>query len=132
MLRAEELRIGNYVNYKYFNPDPKNSGFCFEKVIIVGVLKSDLYFKHINGRHINRIKELYPIELTEEILTKTAFYCPDSECFIVKNCTLRLYDYYEDGFMCVIFGNESHFIKYLHQLQNLIYALTGTELEVNL
>lgn len=112
-MKSEELRIGNYYN--------ENGEY---KKVCVNVIQA--------LRVSDRIW-IKPIELTSEIISKTSFYyCLDSESFMISDCTLKLYDYYDDGFMCVIFGNELRFIKYLHELQNLYFALTGEELEIKL
>lgn len=120
MIQANELRIGNVI-------------YLQNKPIKVNI---DTLNRILNPEYSENIKfkdQYKPIELTSDIISKTHFYYDsDSESFQISDCTLKLYDYDDEGFMCVIFGNESHFIKYLHQLQNLYFALTGQELEINL
>ncbi len=115
MIQANELRIGNYI---------------YNEVQEINFKACSIVIHRLSHEDSEGYK---PIELTSNIISKTHFYYDsDSESFQISDCTLKLYDYDDDGFMCVIFGNESHFIQYLHQLQNLYFALTGKELEINL
>ena len=78
---------------------------------------------------------LEPIELTEGWLIKLGFgywedvgqwYSPD------EDCTLRL-DHYTKGDEDKLGFFEDEYavkVKYVHQLQNLYFALTGEELEI--
>ena len=80
---------------------------------------------------------LEPIKLTEEWLLKfgfryyqNAYYAPDEEEYFIINTKY--------GFNFISFsevdGSEwaiKFDIKYVHQLQNLYYTLTGKELEIN-
>lgn len=73
---------------------------------------------------------LNPIPLTEEILLKCGS-CLDRAYYILTPVEMR-YSYKRKEF-CVFFNTEVICcIKYLHQLQNLYFALTGKELEVKL
>jgi hypothetical protein len=86
-----------------------------------------------------------PIPLTFEILEKCGFvnssvkqwYHPETMLFELRNITALG----DEGFKIIagwnvehrgIFRGISKEIKYLHQLQNLYFALTGDELPVNL
>lgn len=130
-MTAKEIRLGNIVNYKYWNPNPKGGEWCFEMVEIVGLLQDTFYFKFRNNNSVKKIKELYPIELTEGILLKCGFewshYHPDT----------AQREYYINNDFGIELFNERYYklnteIKYLHQLQNLYFALTGEELEIKL
>lgn len=84
------------------------------------------------------LEDLQPIPLTEEILLKCGFedgcksiyaiYLPnDGSYFHVK------YSVHNNGFYVVLEGfYASRRIKSVHQLQNIIFALTGEELKINL
>lgn len=109
MIAANEIRVGNLI---------LNDGV---------VVKSD-------GRTIFDIwgenKVYLPIELTEEWLLKFGF---ESELTGVHKEQWQLYK--KDHFVlhwrnefCEFGWIESIEIKYVHQLQNLFYALTGEEL----
>lgn len=135
-MKATDLRIGNIINYLCEDNLDERKEWYEPAVIDWHDLK---YLSEREERNKvlipdKKVKPNYePIELTSDIISKTHFYYDsDSESFQISDCTLKLYDYDDDGFMCVIFGNESHFINHLHQLQNLYFALTGKELEINL
>lgn len=115
LMEAKELRIGNWYEhngeYKQVSPNT-----------IVEVWEA---------------KRLWckPIPLTTEILEKAGFKKIEGigwECYNLTNydisvylngfATIRTYDEDADKFPC----------KYLHQLQNLYYALTGEELDIKL
>jgi len=125
----QELRIGNIVyfnNYKQLDIDQiKTLTFIdFEQIC---------YDKHAN--------RFSPIQLTQEILEKWCGF-NDGEIRISDNTYLILDE--DEGYNVFIkqfnaIGSTPDIetvlmpkcIKYLHQLQNLIYALTGEELKVN-
>ena len=115
-MKANELRIGNYVNY---NEDP-------------------FVIKMIRDREYN---DFIPIPLTEEWLLKFGFelqygfggirrYYKDR--YLIEKGISQFFD---NGmsFRITINNTESthaNSIKYVHQLQNLYFALTGEELEI--
>jgi hypothetical protein len=77
-----------------------------------------------------------PIPLTEEVFLKFGArkYQNDHGCdsysFDVKlSSPLSFYDKNVNGFMC---NKTSYFVEYVHQLQNLFFALTGEELKMEL
>ena len=129
-IRAEELRIGNWVNY---------------------LMGGDCQIE--NGREIDAFEKNTPtpIQLTPEILEKAGFkkekysYFTDwvhwldgygfSLKYTVHNNTKKPNEF-------VIYGNggyddagERDILKtcqYVHQLQNLYFTLTGEELQIDL
>ena len=120
-LRGQDLRIGNYIANKYANQ------------IIVDL---DCLNRILKG------KEFYPIELTEARLKRLGFenyqdewlrikIKDDSElCFSIMedNVTDNAGIWKEEDAK----GNGGWFYLdciYVHQLQNIIHALTGQELE---
>lgn len=135
MLRANDLRIGNIVLYKpYGNRDG-------EPVIIAGMLGMKAYFnKHSNESGM--FHNLEAIPLTPELLQKCGFEKRDHDD--------KVYTYDADNIRIPIclhwpgINGEcsltdvphtqilSERFKYVHQLQNLFWCITGTELEVNL
>ena len=133
MVQANELRIGNYISYKN------------ERWIKVG-------YHEIRYAVLYPDTSYYPIPLTFEILEKAGL--PDQEInekgcgwfhrgnFLVgktkyhyhfhknsKRLTLAIVVTLEKGSDTTAFAWD---IYYVHQLQNLYFALTGQELEVNL
>lgn len=108
MIQANELRIGNWV-YSL-------------------ILEENAQITSINSS----IKDLLnPIELTEEILLKCGFKHKGGGFYIHCKSLIELCNvsdkFFVVGFKDVSLGN----IYYLHQLQNLYFALTGQELEIN-
>lgn len=142
MIDARELRIGNIVyfnNYEQLDIDQiKNLTFIdFEQIC---------YDKHAN--------RLSPIQITTEILEKWCKFDIVKETYNNGKENIIRADFFIDvyTFLSVYHNNdiiltqikekkvyalnEMERIKlkpvlYLHQLQNLIYALTGEELKVN-
>lgn len=122
-MKASELRIGNKIRFIDI-PDCEaevNAILQYEKVVL--------------GNDINHVKDetwgldaLEPIPLTEEWLLKFGFY-KAGESDGVK--WFNLNDDWE-----LELGEEIFFwvedypaeVKYVHSLQNLYFALTGTEL----
>jgi hypothetical protein len=109
MIDARELRIGNIVN---------RFGYA-------------TFVTEINEYYINdclfTIKEYHPVYITEEWLIKFGFKKQE----ILK----KVYEkdvYAKTGFLIHaiddFFNLRGVSIKYVHQLQNLYYALTGQEL----
>lgn len=95
---------------------------------------------HINGDELSKWR---PIPLTEELLKNTGFYIderrPNKHVYVTEASgeyfdvlkrvendyfTIRFRTYYDD----VNFDN----FKYVHQLQNLVYDLTQTDLKIKL
>ena len=121
-MEANELRIGNYVNINRAHGRGENQ----------------IKVKEINLHYLNQVqrneKYIEPVLLTEEWLVKFGFVKLDYHRFKIKPS--HYFDYYytysvkdncfrmyvEDGIMCL------STIEYVHQLQNLYFALTGFEL----
>jgi hypothetical protein len=117
-MKATELRIGNKVLYK---------NGIIDVIIISGISYS--FGKYDVTINPNRkwimvdIKTISPIPLTEEWLLKFGFESLLSGAGYVKNRTEIGYNH--NGFYIITSGLK---IEYVHQLQNLYFALTGEEL----
>ena len=115
MIKANELRIGNWVN---------------DKIGLVTIGE--------NGK-INFADVYEPIPLTPEILEKCGFKTNKLQNLFkrVKEKTegmkseIHLGDYYDERKYYYLVGLNIRII-YLHQLQNLYFALTNEELIINL
>jgi hypothetical protein len=119
MIKAEEVRIGNWVQYEG-GPN-----------MIMGIMSTyDLdtqYRVEINPPDCFDvfIQQLYPLPLTEEWLERFGYNVDDT-----------MYDmgfeFMEDGSVEFYYGNDPSTakLKYVHQLQNLYFALTGEELKL--
>ncbi len=119
MIKANELRIGNW----YINTEEAGSYYKFEE--------EDAHF-------IQDFKSVAePIPLTPEILEKCgfkiinhihgySFYTMDRH----NKKHLPPIDWYENR--TLYYSYPVNHCKFVHQLQNLYFALTGIELEINL
>lgn len=124
MIDTQELSLGNYL--KKIKDIVKVTSFSHSliSVTIVGTSNQILCLP----------LELEPISLTEEILLNCGF----DENMVLSTIEGEI-RYYGDGNIN-IGGEDSCTLgmvyiakcKYLHQLQNLYFALTGEELEVKL
>lgn len=119
MIKANELRLGNYVWNEIQNIPVK---------VTLRIIEDQIYAQ---GGYKDSWK---PIPLTEEILLKCGFekiyygFNYDNKLdFVLRRDKIYL-GYYDDDCWCCIGEN----IKNLHQLQNLYFSLTGEELEVKL
>jgi hypothetical protein len=117
MIKANELRIGNWVKSN------------IEQQVTIETIEYLLNDK-ISDKSI-----IQPIPLTPEILEKCGFIYKETGSEVYEQ-ERKIYghlfiwgatsnDTYCHDFHC---GGE---IKYLHQLQNLYYAITGEELTYN-
>lgn len=123
-MQPTELRIGNLLFYTKAS----------HEIIVVNTISKDSSLEYIQ-----------PIPLTPEILLKVGFDYDDINSD--EYCDWYEYSYsyerngelYHEHLPFQMFKGESHIeleyfdteIKYLHQLQNLVFALTGTELNVD-
>jgi len=127
MIQANELRIGNIIDY-------------FGNMCIVKSIKYDPAYYLIvatdtNGytQYGNNIDAFEPIPLTEDWLLRFGFE---------KDSIIGLYILFKIGYFKVWFDVKNNtylidnvrdiklYIKYVHQLQNLYFALIGEELKV--
>ena len=126
IMKANELRLGNYVEYQVENYQLAS----IHSDNTIRLKCDDETHKNYSHGSIGcyGLRELKPIPLTEEWLIKFGFECVD---------TSDDHHYYLDskhGFSL----NRSfqhldceYDLEYVHQLQNLFFALTGEELTIN-
>lgn len=141
MISAQELRIGNWVKWEeQFYGDSDYFQIAYVGTTI-GLDISKWNGEGTTQRFQNNpifsqdIKELFPIELTEEWLLNLGWKKREK-----KNYTYAWYDYVNGCFHIVETIKEKKFmwhegfhcveIKHVHQLQNLYFALCGKELEL--
>lgn len=128
-MKATELRIGNYVYHK-------DNSLQITNVIDFCV---NMEFGKYSGERNNEIDidEISPIPLTPELLEKCGFEKLElrngfffgisiggGRVFLLKYNPLRTDCFYEH-----YYGTK---VQYLHQLQNLCFALRGEELKITL
>lgn len=111
-MKATELRIGNLVLFhKKINT-----------VTAIGEASLGIVPEHSDIEY----DAIFPIPLTEEWLLKWGFsyYAEDKEYYFgdfrVEFRTQEIKIYYDEKYL--------GYIEFLHQLQNLFFALTGEEL----
>jgi len=127
MIAANELRIGSLINYE------QTTHIITE---ISKTLVRHYWVKNQKDEYVSDFSEISPIPLSPEILEK----CGIKDVWIKNSWKVV-----EDVSGGETFGwgmkvrnanynkeIEFAYFKSLHQLQNLIFALTGTELEIKL
>lgn len=131
MIQANELRIGNIVkdedgNYRFISHVHKN---------YIG-LSSVRYPQLYSMPH--DLDEIEPVQISEEILLKcravrgsvTMYFIPIPSIKCEIHAT-----WFHNQYVIELQNDRIPIVtevKYLHQLQNLYFALTGKELEVKL
>jgi len=113
MIQANELRIDNLVMW--------DGKICKTDPLLISVLYED-------GLH----PDTTPIPLTEEWLVKFGFENGTTQDLkVITNATITK-NGMREGFWNLYLGHNAIDVnfKYIHQLQNLYFALTGTELEL--
>ncbi len=120
MIAANELRIGNLVETVI---DKDSIGYIYG-------------YTQVDSLIANFEVDANPIPLTHEILIKCGFDEWSTENYrlrksLTKNGWSSKFNYYLPYFYLSTYTG-SVTIKYLHQLQNLYFALTGEELNIQL
>jgi len=130
-MEAKELRIGNYV----FDADN-------DIMKIAEIFREGCSFSGSNVK--NNHSSIKQIPLTEDILLKCGFVKDNYGCYYLNSVdnnknSLWLKDQLEKswGVALNLFSTDKepcflNDIEHIHQLQNLYFALTGEELEINL
>lgn len=135
MITSSELRIGNILGRTYYNPHPENPSWEIEPCFVAGIQKNHLQISgSLNEKRLLKTgyEGIKPIPITKEWMVK--FGMLDIQwCYMFGEYSpyglidLELGGY---GFVLLKDGFYLHKIEYVHQLQNLYFALKGTELEI--
>jgi hypothetical protein len=105
-MEANELRIGNWVVNKKLHEEIQIDGnFPFDNVFMIE-----------------------PIPLTEEWLLKFDWFSIDDDRYTFRD--IEYYTISNEGSLYFCGSYTCTDIKYVHQLQNLYFALTGEELTI--
>ena len=131
-MKANELRIGNYVM------SGDNADSTVEEIKAINHTdwfdEGKRYWLETNHYEGELLEDFRPISLTEEWLLMARF----TKSFAVTNFAIQTEDgvldlvpseidgyhvYFDDNWICTI--------QYVHQLQNLYFALTNQELTFN-
>lgn len=134
---VKELRIGNLVK------DDECiivavEALSGDNALVNGYGENEVLFSKKGYPNVLFESEIHPIELTEELLLKCGFKEVKNKINIFVNGRLK-YWIGNNGGLAYLKNEDSdesyfipnHGIKYIHQLQNLYFNLTGEELDVS-
>lgn len=140
MIQANELRIGNWIYVPV--KDSMQDGTWKDGVNQVevtsidefGELGTTAYFHMSMGCTGTTCKDAIPIELSPEILTEWCGFRKDATFknpYHSPGGKLKVF-FQDEQYPLVKFKNGQRVVRFLHELQNLAYALTGKELEIKI
>lgn len=126
-MKANELRIGNFCKW--------NGPYFKEEAVIASLDLTEVSFK---CGDYGMVSEIEPIPLTEEWLEKLGFWSKYKSCnndWSYYGFTInQISDEDEDGNEIpqeqIFYYQYMYDIKYVHQLQNLYFALFEKELTI--
>lgn len=124
MIKLNEVREGNWIkldNAKVWRKIWDGKEYKVDIDVLLEISSHEDYYS--------------PIELTSEILTKCGFdWSIYHQAFHKEGFELDMNECYPKGYaLCRFKRNDEPVVPnilYLHQLQNVYYSLTGSELEV--
>ena len=107
-----------------FHYIPKTTIKKYVKVYVCST-NNALSLEDMDGNLYDYIGVLYPIPLTSEILEKNGWKSINGKYALkIKNANYVVLEFTEDGIYTYINENTMLFrIKYIHELQHLLYAL---------
>lgn len=141
-INATELRIGNWIA----SGEKFNDTSTIGKVLEIGNEERD--FEQIYCECLESFEWFFKdnycgIPLTEELLLKCGFEKKDKEWYLFPSPEIQIIVLNDDKYNGVMFYTRTIHTDYtpiyctkhinnVHQLQNLYFALTGQELEINI
>jgi len=120
-MNPEELRIGNLVYLENKLIINIQSIFCVGN-------KLDYIVESTTCNEYG-IEDIYPIPITEELLLKVGFPKHKSTMDLLFDYTVCLERQHNELFVVNIQSGYIYKIDFMHQLQNLYFALKNNELE---
>lgn len=124
MIEATELRLFNKVSWK---------GSIDDVIRIELDTDGDGYFVTVSdmfgGIAYVNVKEIDPIPLSPQWLERMGFTNDPKGSNSYSKEDVKVFNFNEDGIYKL--WNFNAEIQYVHQLQNLYFALTGKELTIN-
>lgn len=137
-MTATELRVGNYLYYEHtthivsgVHGNKVYSWWVKDGQPVIEYEAKDVSGTQVENPYIDVISQYEPIPLTEEWLIKFGFEMGKNPK-IIQLFPMQLLET-PNGFEYFLgygFGGKFIVIKYLHQLQNLYFALTNEELKL--
>lgn len=144
-MKANELRVNNWIERKFWNPRPNNPSFMWDKCTVDAIYAGRVNCRLDKSTVIKlQYEDIRPIPLTPELLDRCGFVISGDAEWVMplpngNGCDLFLEHVLADNTIPydVVLRTAKHFIylhsiTYLHQLQNLFFSLTGNELEVKM
>ena len=117
MIKVNELRIGNHVLDEHGN------------ISIINTISRSVRISNDKYKWESKSEEqIHPIPLTDELLLECGF--ENYEVFKNTWGYNGIELYIQDGIIWIDLMNNSVEINYLHELQNLYFSLTKTELKI--
>ena len=124
-MKANELRIGNLIEYRISDRFDKRKEWW-------EVSEIDADDIHWLSKVMPEDEDFRAILITEELLEKLGFKQNKfDKVFEVENCQIEIY-FFDNDIKCTVCVDSviNKNIKHVHQLQNLYFALTGSELTI--
>jgi hypothetical protein len=121
-MEANELRLGNWV---------ADAAGNYNRIAAISMPNQiETYSKDVDWLAACTVDDVSPIPLTPEILAKAGFVNGKlNKFYVFANGNLTV-EGYEADYNGLYVGNIKN--TYVHQLQNLYFALTGEELNIEL
>lgn len=124
MIQINELRIGNLIRVNGI----------LSKIEIINNELDEVYFFGEDFYHSDFCCNIEPMPITKEWLFKLGFELINNNFYRSRNCELCLHwTVNKNKMLPEYYGKRlvtGYDFKYVHQLQNLYFALTGDELTV--
>lgn len=120
MIQANEIRIGNYI------ADIWTPNGLFK---VTELRKDKIFYGNCFKAKYDDIR---PIPLTEGILLKAGFEKENFGFYLYKDFIVLKIRQSDNYWRFILKYRDIKDIKYLHDLQNTIFALTGEEIKIEL
>jgi len=143
-MKASELRIGNKLIHSEITTDKFGKVFSITAIFKDGAIQGtysyeDQYYEQAENEISCRIDKLQAIPLTEEWLLKFGFKKNIDEAYEIETGrkAITISEAQDDGYCFLCYRCDIgmdyvgiDFVDYVHQLQDLYFALTGEELTI--
>lgn len=130
MIKANEIRVGNFINEKVLGNVKILE--IHTKVVIVEAINLTVNKEKIAQQYTLSLNHIEPIEVTDyDILLKFGFETKIDDMYLIFG-NLFFVKFNDDEYVHLndVKCNTIYSYKYLHELQNVYFSLTGQELSV--